>query len=88
MSQFIKRSNKNMIFEIGGYIGMVIILVAFIANTFQITNAESPSYLLANVIGALLLGIDFFRKKAFAGLILEIVWGGVALISFGKILFL
>ena len=82
--------DKNMsklIFELVGWIGSLMIILAYLLNSFQFLSVDNLPYQLLNIFGSVFLIIDFYRKKVFAGLFLQIVWGTVALLAIFKILF-
>jgi len=79
--------NKKIIFEIIGWLGSFMIITAYFLNSFQFLSADNLFYQILNILGSLFLGINFYQKKAFAGIFLQVVWGIVSLSAIFKILF-
>ncbi len=76
---------KNVV-EIGGWLGMVLILGAYAANIFEIINVENFGYLTANAVGASLVGWNAFVKKAYPPFVLQIAWFAIAIFGIFKFL--
>lgn len=75
----IKGENK-MIFDILGWIGMILILVAYILlSTNKIKNGYI--YQILNLVAALFMAIGLFPKNAWFSFTLQVVWGIVAVIA-------
>lgn len=71
--------------DIFGYLGSFLILLAFIMVTRSKWSPQSKIYLFVSLIGALFLAGYQIRLGAYAGAILNIIFAGVAvwgLISF------
>jgi len=64
--------------DIFGYIGSFLILLAFIMVTRTKWSPQSKIYLLVSLIGAVLLAVYQIRLGAYAGALLNIVFAGVA----------
>lgn len=73
-----------MIFDIIGWIGMVLVLAAYILlSTNKIDNGKLYQYL--NLFAALFMAIGLLPKNAWFSFTLQVVWGIVAIISLIKI---
>ena len=72
-----------MFFEVCGWIGMVLVLVAYVLLSINKIN-NGKIYQLINLIAALLMAIGLFPKKAWFSFALQIIWGMIALISIFK----
>lgn len=69
-----------MIFDILGWIGMILVLVAYILlSTNKIKNGYI--YQILNLAAALFMAIGLFPKNAWFSFTLQVVWGIVAIIA-------
>lgn len=74
-----------MIFDILGWIGMVLVLIAYVLlSTNKLDNGKL--YQILNLIAALLMAIGLFPKKAWFSFALQVAWAMIAIISFIKML--
>lgn len=74
-----------MIFDIFGWIGMVLVLLAyFLLSLEKISNGIG--YQTLNLVAALLMAIGLFPKNAWFSFTLQIIWALVAVIALIKIL--
>ena len=74
-----------MIFDILGWIGMVLVLLAYaLLSTNKIENGKL--YQTLNLIAATLMAIGLFPTKAWFSFKLQIIWALVAIIAFIKII--
>ena len=67
--------------QIAGWVGTVLILVAYFLLSFNKISATSRNYQLMNLIGAVGLGINVFCQQAWPALVLEIIWGTIAILA-------
>lgn len=76
---------ENMIiFDIFGWIGMVLVLVAYLLLSLgKIKNG--PSYQLLNLLAATFMAIGVFTKNAWFSFVLQVVWGIIAIVAIAKI---
>lgn len=68
-----------MITELIGITGGVLILLAFVQVSNGFWNGKSFWYEACNLVGALLLGWYAFEKHAYTNIVLNLIWGTVAL---------
>lgn len=61
-----------------GYTGSILILLSFVMVTRSKWAPQSLAYLLVSLLGALLLAVYQIRLGAFAGVLLNVVFAGVA----------
>jgi hypothetical protein len=61
-----------------GFIGVALLLIAFLLNLFRIVRAEGFSYSLLNFAGAALAGYSSYLIAFMPFVILEGVWAAVA----------
>ena len=62
-------------------VGAVFILVAFALAQFHLWEQTSYPYLIANFVGAVLLGVIAVIEEQWGFVLLEVVWGLVSLWS-------
>ena len=67
--------------EVVAYLGMALILTAFLLETRDILNSKSSSYLWMMAGGAGLLAIRAYLIDEWAFFILEAVWFGAAIMG-------
>ncbi|MHB9024463.1 MAG: CBU_0592 family membrane protein [Armatimonadota bacterium] len=61
------------------FVGVLLVLLAFWANTTGRWSRKARIYFLVNLVGAILLGIAAFIARRWGFLLLEIVWAGISL---------
>lgn len=66
-------------------IGVIILLIAFLLNLYKKLPAESKTYSLMNFIGAGICCFASWMVSFYPFVILEGVWGFVALVSLFKV---
>lgn len=76
---------KNFI-EIFGWIGMMLVLVAYGAVSFLILDSKSVLFQLMNLVGALGIGAVSFYKRAYQPAVLNIAWGLIAIVAMLRML--
>jgi len=73
-----------MIFDIFGWIGMVLVLIAYgLLSTNKISNGKS--YQLLNLVAALFMAIGLLPKNAWFSFALQVAWGIIAIVAIIKI---
>lgn len=74
-----------MLFDILGWIGMILVLVAYaLLSTNKIENGKL--YQGLNLAAAILMAIGLFPTKAWFSFTLQVIWGLVALGAIIKII--
>lgn len=73
--------------DIIGWIGVVLILVAFTLTTFGVINADNIAYGILNFTGALGIILSSYAKKDFQPVILNIAWLLIAAVGIIRSLF-
>ena len=74
-----------MIFDILGWIGMILVLLAYaLLSTNKIENGKL--YQSLNLIAAIFMAIGLFPSKAWFSFTLQIIWALVALIAIIKLI--
>ena len=73
-----------MIFDILGWLGMLLVLLAyFLLSLEKITNGVL--YQSLNLLAALLMAIGLFPKNAWFSFTLQVIWGVIAIGSLNKL---
>ena len=73
-----------MIFDIFGWIGTILVLIAYLLlSTNKIDNGKI--YQLINLLAAIFMAIGLFPKNAWFSFALQIIWGVIAVIALIKI---
>ena len=73
-----------MIYDIVGWIGMILVLIAYaLLSTDKIKNGIL--YQLLNLIAGILMAIGLFPKNAWFSFTLQIIWAIIALITIIKL---
>lgn len=70
-----------------GWAGTVILMLAYALNSFGLISSTGFWYPFANLVAAILLGIRVFADRNYSNLILEIVFGMIALIALVRLFF-
>jgi len=70
--------------DILGWLGVLLILFAFILTTFSIIDPKNIAYGFLNFFGALGIIVSSYAKKDFQPVILNVVWLVVAAIGIAR----
>lgn len=74
-----------MIFDILGWIGMVLVLIAYgLLSTNKIPNGKL--YQILNLIAAIFMAIGLFPKNAWFSFALQVAWALIGIIAIVKII--
>ena len=74
-----------MFFDILGWIGMVLVLIAYgLLSTNKINNGKL--YQLLNLLASIFMAIGLLPKNAWFSFALQIIWGLIAIIALIKII--
>lgn len=76
-----------MLFELIGIAGGIFILIAFLYASTGRWNGKSFWYELYNLFGAILLVIYTTSKHAYTNIVLNFIWGVVALFAVVRIVY-
>lgn len=74
-----------MFFDLMGWIGMILVLLAYALLSLNKIN-NGRVYQILNFLAALFMAIGLFPKNAWFSFVLQIIWGVIALISLIKII--
>lgn len=69
-----------------GFIGTVLVLLAYLLLSAKKIDAQSVKYQGLNLIGAILLIIYAVVLTAWASVLLNVVWGFIAIFALAKLL--
>ena len=73
-----------MFFDIMGWIGMVLVLIAYLLlSTNKINNGKL--YQILNFLASLFMAIGLLPKNAWFSFALQVIWGCIAIIALIKI---
>lgn len=74
-----------MIFDIFGWVGMILVLLAYgLLSINKIKNGIT--YQILNLLASLFMAIGVFPKNAWFSFALQVVWGIIAIVAIIKIL--
>lgn len=74
-----------IIFDILGWIGMILVLVAYVLlSTNKIENGKL--YQILNLLAAICMAIGLFPTRAWFSFTLQVVWALVAIVSIIKLI--
>ena len=72
-----------MIFDILGWIGMILVLLAYVLLSIKkIDNGRT--YQVLNLFAAIFMAIGVFPKNAWFSFALQIIWGIIAIVALIK----
>lgn len=80
------RSPLSTAVELAGWLGTVLILIAYVLSSLGYLSTATVSYQLMNLLGALGVGLITYLRKAFQGFVLNLVWAVVAFIGLARLL--
>ena len=73
-----------MIFDILGWIGMILVLVAYgLLSTNKVENGKL--YQMLNLIAATFMAIGLFPTKAWFSFTLQVIWALIAIVAIIKL---
>lgn len=68
-----------------GWLGGLIVVVAYFMISSGKTNAKSPLFQSLNLIGSVFLIINTYAKGAYPSAVVNVIWVGIALYGFYRI---
>lgn len=72
----------NLLIEILGWIGSILVVGAYFLNFQGKLSVNAPAYIYANLVGAILLIVLTWHHRAFPSMAVNIVWVAVAIYAF------
>jgi lipid-A-disaccharide synthase-like uncharacterized protein len=76
---------KNIITQLLGWIGVLLILTAYFLITFGFLTTAHPIYPVLNLMGSLFVLIEALSKKDYQPVLLNIVWLLIAFLALVKL---
>jgi hypothetical protein len=76
---------KNIVLETIGWVGGIVLIIAYALNTYGVIASESVEYQGMNFLGALCFVYYTYQKKAYPNVALNLVWGIIALLALIRI---
>lgn len=76
----------ELLIDILGWGGSILVLVAFGLNTYQKMRSDSVTYLILNLLGSIFLIIYSYYYHAYANSFINLVWAIVSLFAFIRII--
>lgn len=73
------------IINLFGWLGVVMILAAYILVTLRLIESDTLLYLLLNLLGSITVLVEAWLKKDYQPVFLNIAWALVAIISLIRI---
>lgn len=67
--------------QIIGWVGTILIVVAYFLNSTGKLSSNSNKYQLLNLLGAIGVGFNVFYQSAWPALALQVTWGIIAILS-------
>lgn len=74
----------EILFDVAGWIGTVLILLAYLLLSFKKIK-PGKTYQLINLFGALFMAIGLLPKNAWFSFALQVVWGVIAIVAIVKL---
>lgn len=71
----------EIFFQIIGWIGTILVVLAYFLNSTGKISSSSKRYQLLNLLGAIGVGFNVFHQQAWPALALQVTWGIIALLS-------
>ena len=72
-----------MIFDILGWIGMILVLIAYVLLSIKkIDNGKT--YQVLNLLAAIFMAIGVYPKNAWFSFALQVIWGLIAIVALIK----
>ena len=71
----------EIVIQIFGWIGTTLIVIAYFLVSRQYLSSQSRVYQFLNLFGAIGVGANVFYQEAWPAVVLQIVWGVIAILS-------
>jgi hypothetical protein len=78
--------NRNKILEILGWIGGIVLIIAYCLNSYGLLLSASVTYQGLNLFGSLTLAYYTYQKKAYPNVMLNVIWALIAMIAIFRFL--
>ena len=71
----------KLLIDVGGWLGAILILVAYFLVSTRRVHGASVRYQTLNVVGSLLVGANAFYYHALPSFSINVVWVGIAVMA-------
>jgi hypothetical protein len=71
-------NSLNLVVDLGGWLGAILLLVAFGCNSFGFVSARSRLYQILNIVGSILLIMNTGWHRAWPSTFVNVVWVVIA----------
>jgi hypothetical protein len=75
---------KRRLIEVGGWIGAVMVILAYSLVSFQVIDASNWVYSLLNIVGGIGLIAVSIVKKAYQPVLINIFWICIAVLALAQ----
>lgn len=80
-TETIESSGWEITSEAMGWIGILLVLAAYCLTVFSVISGDSLLFMAMNLVGAIGIAVDAWEDKNIQPVVLNIVWGVVAVIG-------
>jgi len=71
-------------FDLAGFLGVLLIVVAYLLLQLDKLPSSAPSYSLLNAVGALLIIVSLLFKFNFSAFLIEVFWFLISLLGLSR----
>ena len=71
-------------FDLAGFLGVLLIVVAYLLLQLDKLPSSAPSYSLLNAVGALLIMVSLLVKFNFSAFLIEVFWFLISLLGLSR----
>ena len=71
-------------FDLAGFLGVLLIIVAYLLLQLDKLPSSAPSYSLLNAVGALLIIVSLLFKFNFSAFLIEVFWFLISLLGLSR----
>ena len=75
----------ELAFHLAGWVGTFLTLLAYVLVSFKKIDVISRTYQWLNLLGAVCLAAYVLNQHAWPALLLEVVWGSIAIVALIKV---
>ena len=76
----------RVLVEILGWYGLIAVVIAYASVSLSFVSPNNYVYQFLNLSGAVGLGLVAFVKKAYQNGVLNLVWGGIAVLALVRLI--
>lgn len=74
----------ELLIQIAGWTGTFLIVFAYFLVLYKKVDGGNKIYQAMNLLGAIGVGINVFHQQAYPALVLQVIWGIIAIVSLLK----